>query len=255
MQGPLIVDDPYFRAVISVEQARLWLANGNLERAVQWAQELEHSERPISSFARECQDVARARILLAQEKAIEALELLAPLLSNAQTTERWDNVIEMLLLQAQAYQMSHEMQKALAVLTQAVSIAQPEGYIRRFVDEGPRMATLLTKLRGQECKQGPIPYLDSLLEAFFPEREVGQSAKTGEDVSLHRLLDPLSERELDVLRLLARGASNQDIAGVLVVVLNTVKHHVSMILSKLEASNRTQAVAKVRSLGLLPDES
>jgi len=94
-----------------------------------------------------------------------------------------------------------------------------------------------------------------LLEAFFPEREVGQSAKTGEDVSLRWLLDPLSERELDVLRLLARGASNQDIAGVLVVALNTVKHHVSMILSKLEASNHTQAVAKVRSLGLLPDES
>ena len=131
------MDNPYFRAVISVEQVRLWLANGNLECAVQWAQELGFSERPISSFARECQDVARAQILLAQEKATEALELLAPLLINAQTTERWDNVIEMLLLQAQAYQMSHEMQKALAVLTQAVSIAQPEGYIRRFVDEGP----------------------------------------------------------------------------------------------------------------------
>lgn len=69
--------------------------------------------------------------MVAQEKAIEALELLAPLLSNTQTTARWDNVIEMLLLQAQAYQMSHEMQKALAVLTQAVSIAQPEGYISR----------------------------------------------------------------------------------------------------------------------------
>lgn len=86
--------------------------------------------------------------MLAQEKATEALELLARLLSNAQTTERWDKVIEMLLLKAQAYQMSHEIQKALAVLTQAVSIAQPEACIRRFVDEGPRMATLLSKLRG-----------------------------------------------------------------------------------------------------------
>ena len=93
----------------------------------------------ISTLAGSTPDyqIFRVRLLLAQEKATEALELLAPLLINAQTTERWDNVIEMLRLQAQAYQMSHEMQKALAVLTQAVSNAQPEGYIRRFVDEGP----------------------------------------------------------------------------------------------------------------------
>jgi LuxR family maltose regulon positive regulatory protein len=250
------MDNAFNRAwLISVEQVRLWLVGGDFERAVQWAQELERGERHISSFAREREDVARMRILLAQARATEALQLLVPILIDAQTAERWDHAIEMLLLQALAYQMSHEMQKALAMLNQAVSIAQPEGYIRRFVDEGPPMATLLSKLRGQERKQGPTPYLDSLLEAFFPEREVGQSGKTGEAVPLHRLLDPLSERELDVLRLLARGASNQEIAEVLVVALSTVKHHVSMILSKLEASNRTQAVAKARSLGLLPDES
>ena len=262
-QAPLTIGNPYYRALtISIEQARLWLANGNLERAVQWAQELEQSERLISSFVREREEVARARILLAQAgrvpiyraRAKEALEVLASLLIDAQTTERWDNVIEMLLLQALAYQMSHEMQKALTVLTQAVSIAQPEGYIRRFVDEGPSMATLLSKLREQERKKGPTPYLDSLLEAFFPEKRASQSAKTGEDVSLHPLLDPLSERELEVLRLLARGASNQEIAEVLVVALSTAKHHVSMILSKLGASNRTQAVAQARSLGLLSDE-
>jgi LuxR family maltose regulon positive regulatory protein len=251
----VIVDNPYARAwLLSVEQARLWLAHGDLERAVQWVEELEHNERSISSFAREREDVARARILLAQEKATEVLEVLAPLLINAQTGERWDHVIEMLLLQALAYQMRHEVPKALAAMAQALSIGEPEGYIRRFVDEGPAMATLLSALRDQERKQGPTPYLDSLLEAFIPGRQASQSAKTGEDVSTHPLLDPLSERELEVLHLLARGASNLEIAEELVVALSTVKHHVSTILSKLGASNRTQAVAEARSIGLLSDE-
>ena len=254
-QAPEIVDNPHVRAwLFSVEQARLWLAGGELERAVNWAQELEQGERLPSPFAREREDVARARILLAQAKATEALEVLAPLLIDAQTTERWDHVIEMLLLQALAYQMRRELQQALTVLAHTVSIAQPEGYMRRFVDEGPPMATLLSKLREQERMQGPTPYLDRLLAAFNPKKKANQSAKTSEDVSIRPLSDPLSERELEVLRLLAQGSSNQDIAEVLVVALSTVKHHVSTILSKLGASNRTQAVAQARSLGLLPDE-
>jgi LuxR family maltose regulon positive regulatory protein len=176
------------------------------------------------------------------------------LLIDAQTAERWDHVIEMLLLQALAYQMCRQMPKALTALAQAVSLAEPEGYMRRFLDEGSLMYTLLSTLRGQERKQGPTPYLDRLLEACLPGRQARQSTKTGEDVSIHPLSGPLSERELEVLRLLAQGSSNQDIAEELVVALSTVKHHVSTILSKLGTSNRTQAVAEARSLGLLSDE-
>ena len=250
-QAPLTVDNPYYRAhTISVEQARLWLAVGDLERAVHWTQELEHGERQISSYAREREDVARARILLAQGEATAALNVLAPLLINAQTAERWDHVIEMFLLQALAYQLCRQMPEALAALAQAVSLAEPEGYMRRFLDEGPLMHSLLSTLRGQERKQGPTPYLDRLVEAFLPGRQARLSTKTGEDGSRHPLSDPLSERELEVLRLLAQGSSNQDIAEELVVALSTVKHHVSTILSKLGASNRTQAVAQARSLGL-----
>ena len=165
----------------------------------------------------------------------------------------------MLLLQALAYHLVNQEQEALGVLLQAVSFAEPEGYIRRFVDEGRTMVQLLGLLKEQEAQAGPTPYLDTLLAAFPGEGPPWKShpEHTNQHVGHimpQPLLDPLSERELDVLYLLARGASNQDIAEELAIAVNTVKHHVSTILSKLVVSNRTQAVAQARSLGLFPDE-
>ena len=170
------------------------------------------------------------------------------------------------LLQVLAYQICKQDQEALRALSQAVDLAEPQGYMRRIVDEGSPMAVLLSRLRAQQRKKGPTPYLDSVLAAFSsdamtyepgnarPDPVNQQIGNTGNALSL-LLLDPLSERELDVLRLLARGASNQEIADELVVALNTVKHHISSILSKLGVGNRTHAVAQARVLGLLPDES
>ena len=118
------------------------------------------------------------------------------------------------------------------------------------------MAALLSALRDQQRKLGPTPYLDTLLSAFSPvllqEHEAEQLASHG---SIRQgLLDPLSPRELEVLHLLARGASNQEIAEELVVTLDTVKRHMSNILSKLGASNRRQAVSRAREHGLLAPE-
>jgi len=255
--------NPYVQThYLCVDQVRLWLRQGDVERASQWGEELLHSARQASPLAREREDVALVRVRLAQERPQEALQRLSSLLEEARRQERWNHVIEMLVLQAVACHMVQQESEALASLAEAVRLAEPEGYVRRFVDEGQLMAALLTDLREQERGKGPTPYLDSLLNAFSaderafdPKRpktvETSQPVRRSRQVPQQPLLDPLSERELDVLYLLARGASNQEIAQELEVALNTVKHHMSNILSKLGASNRTQAVTQARSLGLL----
>ncbi len=173
---------------------------------------------------------------------------LVPLLESATKQERWGHIIELLLLQTLAYLEHQKEQAALAALTQAVHLAEPEGYMRSFLDEGVPMAALLAKLRDQQRKKGPTPYLDKVLTAFSPQKVVDYPTPQ------NALLDPLSTREQEVLHLLAGGASNQEIAETLVVTLDTVKRHVSNILSKLGASNRTQAVSQARELGLLSPE-
>ncbi len=258
---------PYRRdAYLIVQWVQFWLASGALERAINWVQEIaRHTSVPSplahehSPLAREREDVARARILLAQQRPTEALSLLEPLQVSAEQQKRWSHVIEMKVLQAVAYHMLDEEQKAFTVLAQAVHLAEPEGYIRIFVDEGTAMVALLSRLRDQERKQGPTPYLDTLLATFSSESMTHKPLPTGS--GQHRghireqpLIEPLSERELEVLQLIARGDSNQEIAEVLVIALDTVKRHVTHIFEKLGVHNRVQAVARARALGLLSDE-
>jgi len=238
--------NPYWQALTSVgTHVRLWIARGEIERAARWAERVQHEQRHPAPLARELEDMALVRIVLAQHKANEALTRLVPLLETAIRQERWGHVIELLLLQTLAYLRRQEEQAALSALSQAVRLAEPEGYIRSFVDEGVPMAVLLAKLRDQQRKQGSTLYLDQVLSAFAPQ--------TGADhrIAQHALPEPLSGREQEVLHLLASGASNQEIAERLVITLDTVKRHVSNVLSKLGASNRTQAITRARSLGML----
>src|SRR5438034_5056950 len=252
---------PYRRdAYIIVNWVQFWLASGDLERAMNWVQELAQHTSVHSPFAREREGVARARILLVQKMPTEALSLLEPLQANAENQERWSHVIEMKVLQALAYSMRNEEQEALTVLAQAVHLAESESYIRIFVDEGTAMATLLSRLREQKWRKGPTPYLDTLLAAFSLESMTHKPLPTGLNQPRGRLMEqplvePLSERELEVLHLVARGDSNQEIAEVLVIALDTVKRHVTHIFEKLGVNNRVQAVARARTLGLLSDES
>lgn len=178
--------------------------------------------------------------------------------SEVVTLARLEQVARFLAGQANqdANSLPAQEQQALPQLREAVRLAQPEGYIRSFVDEGVAMATLLSALRDQQRKQGPTPYLDTLLAAFSPAPlQVRGTGRPASHSSIRlALLDPLSPREREVLHLLARGASNQEIAEELVVTLDTVKRHVSNMLSKLGASNRTQALSQARQLGLLSPE-
>jgi LuxR family maltose regulon positive regulatory protein len=234
----------------TVDQVRLWLACGDLDRATCWAENLDVIEQHLTPFARERQEVARARILLAQDQPVAALQRLEHVLQRATAGQRWGHVIEIRLLQALAYQRLHDEPQALAALSEAVRLGEPEGYIRSFVEEGDAMAVLLCKLWEEQRKVGPTPYLDRVLAAFPKQYLASQPKRMAKQTPAQSLLEPLSERELQVLQLLAQGASNQEIAQELVIAVDTVKRHVHHILAKLGVQNRLQAVRQARKLGL-----
>ena len=200
--------------------------------------------------------MARARIFLATTQPTLALQRLEPVLKRATTGQRWGHVIEVRLLQALAHQMCQQETQALDALSEAVRLAEPEGYIRSFVDERTPMEDLLYRLRRRDGKHGPTPYLDTLLTTFSQQSkpQERQLKRTGEHTKTQPLLDPLSEREMQVLHLLAQGASNQEIAQELVIALDTVKRHVSHIFAKLGVNNCVQAVRQARELSLLDEE-
>ena len=242
----------YYSAFFTViDQVRFWLACGERDRALRWAEKLDLTERHGTPFAREREEVARARILLATTQPALALRRLEPVLARATTGQRWGHVIEIQLLQALAHQMHGEQTQALDILSEAIRLAEPEGYIRSFVDEGVPMEVLLYQLRRRDGKHGPTPYLDRLLDAFQQESKAHVLA--GEHTKAQRLPEPLSERERQVLQLIEQGSSNQEIAQELVIAYDTVKRHVSHVFSKLGVSNRVQAVRQARALGLFDE--
>lgn len=233
----------------TVDQVRLWLACGELDRAMFWVKDLDRGEKLGTPFEHERQTVARARIFLAQEQPTLALEQLDAAVQRATAGRRWGHIIEMRLLQALAHQMLQEKSHALSTLSEAVRLAEPEGYIRSFVDEGAPVAMLLSTLRQEQGKQGPTPYLDTVLAAFEQKSMIPKGR-----VQAQVLSEPLSERERQVLQLLVKGASNQEIAQALVITIDTVKRHVSHIFAKLDVQNRVQAVRRAQELSLFEEQ-
>jgi LuxR family maltose regulon positive regulatory protein len=248
-------------------QARLWLVEGKPEAAWQWARERglvaagEPKPPQEPDYFTLIEYIVLARILIAQERWAEATKLLPLLLEAAEAGGRTTRVIEILNLQALAFQARADSAGAMAALERALTLAEPEGFFRTFVNEGPPMACLLEQLRR---KGVAVDYITQLLAAFedaTKDQEPALSPPKGRTTdssplsSILRpsspLVEPLSERELEVLQLIAEGLTNREIASRLYVSLNTVKAHTRNIYGKLDVHSRTQAIALAREVGLL----
>src|SRR5829696_7451568 len=236
------------------ERARLLLTLGRVEEAARWTPEQGLTEHDEVSYLREGDHLVLARVLLAQSRPDRALGLLERLDALAASQGRTGSLIQIRALRALALQAADEHQGALTLLAETLALAAPEGHVRIFADEGPPMAALLRSLLGTRRRAraaagagAGTEHLHRVIQAFQPA--TAPSASTARPV--RGLIEPLTDRELEVLRLLAAGRRNRDIAAELVVTLETVKKHTSHIFAKLDAANRTQAVAYARRLGLL----
>lgn len=254
-------------------QAQLALATGNLGTAITWAEASGlHPEDDIS-FPREAEYLVLARVWIARSGSnsasdflLQALHLLDRLMADAKMKARRSSELEILIVRALALEAQGNTSAAQAALVSALELAAPEGYVRRFVDEGPAMRAMLKGLNAGAVTGAP-GYVPLLLAAFGGEQKAragtlpsgsGEFVPTppavSHSASFHSGLvpqEPLTERELEVLRLIATGQSNAEIARSLVIAVSTVKTHTNSIFSKLGVANRTQAVARARDLQLL----
>jgi len=221
-------------------KARVLIRQERLDAALDWARDQGLSAADDLSYVREFEHITLARLLLAQGSIPESLALLERLLRGADDGARTGSVIEVLLLQALAHHAQADTPATLRSLERALVLAEPDGYVRIFVDEGPPMATLLEVA----AKHGIAPaYVAQLLEAF--------GRAEGRTPVKQNLIEPLSERELDVLRLLGTDLAGPDIATELIVSLSTMRTHTRNIYSKLGVSNRRAAVRRAEELELL----
>src|SRR6266567_3788111 len=259
---------PLFRPWIEGLWAHFWLAQGHLTRAVDWAEHTSYRQDALF-YSSESAYLALVSVYLAQQRYPQALQWLAALLSSAEQVARVGSMISIMTLQVAVLQASGATQEALSVLLRLLTLAEPEGYIRPFLDAGESMhqalqALLVTQHMRQDIS--PVPtarasYASTVLAAFACEQRqivqqeviplVSKALPRPSSQAAQQLLEPLTFRELEALHLLAEGASNQEIARQLVISLATAKKHVASILSKLGAENRTQAIAHARSLSLL----
>jgi LuxR family maltose regulon positive regulatory protein len=240
-------------------RAMLWLKQGDLASAARWAAGYERaadSARPQFT-AYDYDRFALAQTSMAQGRLDAAYAAVARLLHDAEATDHGRYVIWALALQALILQAQGDTARALASLARALALAEPEGYVRVFLDEGAAMAALLAQVARHRA---PVAkYAARLLAAFPSELRIGneelRNASTANSqfsiLNSQFLVEPLSERELEVLRLLAEGRDNAEIARALVVAVSTIKSHINHIFSKLGVGNRLEAVLLARQLNLL----
>ena len=244
---------------IAALRARVWAGQGRLTDALAWVRTRGLAARDELSYVGEYEYVTLARLMMAEYRhegeegtLREAVDLLARLHQAAEAGDRMGSAVEILVLQALAHHLQGDAAAALGPLARALTLAEPEGYMRLFVDEGSPMAELL-----QAAAQAGIApdYVGRLLAAL----DVNAGSTENESLLKRRevaaqpaaLLEPLSERETEVLRLLATELSGPEIARALYVSLNTLRTHTKNIYGKLGVTSRRAAVRRAEELGLL----
>jgi LuxR family transcriptional regulator, maltose regulon positive regulatory protein len=243
---------------VPAQHARLLLAQGEVTAAARWADDCGLGPGDPPEYPREPGHLVLARLLIAQGRADLAVALLDRLDRAAAGQNRAGSLIEIRAIRAMACSALGDETGATAGLTSALEIGCPQGYVRVFADEGQAMAAVLGRLiaaqrSDQQAARIPLACLARLQRAFDDARAAGRAAggAAATDSRTPRLIEQLTSRELEILAMLAGGRSNQAIASQLVISLDTVKKHVSHVLGKLGAANRTEAVARGRELGLI----
>ena len=245
--------------IIDVMQARYWLETGNFPQVFQWLQNRGLLEKPITERINEIEKygalneffITENQILIrysiAQKKPEKAIEIIDPILDYVQKKGNKRRLIELVVLKSIAQNQQKKHMPALKTLEVAFSFAEPEGYQRVFIDEGKEISSLLNLAINHQINPD---FSRKLLSIITKEQT---SSKPSSDQSSDHLIDPLSEREIDVLSLMAQGFSNSEIANRLFITVSTVKGHSTNIFGKLGAKNRTQAISIGRSIGIVSD--
>ncbi|OGO38352.1 MAG: hypothetical protein A2W35_04080 [Chloroflexi bacterium RBG_16_57_11] len=261
------------RSAVEAAQVKMWLLQGDWSSVDRWVAKLEKrfGLHDPYRYEDELAHITQARVFIAQNKPDKAIGLLSHLEDIARSAGRMGRVIEILLLEALAMRETGDSENAILALTECLTLAEPECYVRVFLDEGRPMQLLLAKGLAH-ASAGPLrDYAIHLLSQFdaeplvvtaaqekvsptgHPSTSSGQALVTPEfRPAKSMLVEPLSQRELEVLQLMALGRTNQEIARQLIVAPGTVKAHAASIYRKLDAANRTEAVARARQMGILP---
>jgi LuxR family maltose regulon positive regulatory protein len=240
---------PFAEAIseLNAVRVRYWLADGEFSQASQWADNYIKGRDPDSAFSipKEQDEITRARILVASGKFDLAIETLERLTAAAETGQRFGNLIEILNLQALALHGRGDVTRALVMLQKSLGLAEPEGYVRIYLGEGRALRKLL-----ETYVQSSSPLHKSYAQELLAVQN-GTAAAATEKGRPPDLIEPLTARELEVLRLLAEGFSNRQIAETLVLSEGTIKFHVHHVIEKLQSHTRSEALAKARKQKLI----
>jgi len=241
---------PWASGLVAAHQAKFSLGFGEIEPAIEWLSETDLKANSPIDLSRDIEFLTLARVFIAQNKLDEGLALLERISEISNKIGKKYTALEAMILQAEAFFIREDTEKAMERLEQALTLGEAEEYTQIFVDEGPPMARLLY----DALSRGIVPdYVQKLLAAF-PVEKSEQLPKPHPQSQESEWIEPLSDRELEVLQFIAEGLSRQEIATRLVLSLNTVKTHARNIYGKLGVNNQMQAVGKARAFGLLENE-